>query len=67
MEKIQTEFSRRYYFEGTQKEYHTQNAAQRMAEWKAREMKKGWGDRYVSSRIITKGGYCQVEMKYRVE
>jgi len=57
---MKTERSRKYYFDGPEKEFHTQNAAQRQAEWKMREMK----EKYISAKILTGKTYYQVEIEY---
>ena len=60
-----TEASRRYYFAGPQKEYPTQNAAQRMAEWKQKKLREYWGDKFISSKLVWTNRSVHVEVEYR--
>ena len=64
---IQRELSRKYYFAGPDKEFPNQNAAQRHAEWKEGEMKRFWGEKFVSSKILAGRNSYQVEVKYETD
>ena len=62
---MNTEYSRKYYFAGPLKEFRDEDVAMRHAEWKEREMRNFWGERFVRSRIIRCTNYVQVEVVYR--
>ena len=48
---IATEKSPKYYFDGPQKNFPTQNAAQRQAEWFDKRTREHWGDDFVCSKL----------------
>ena len=60
MKKI--ERSKKFYWDGPNKTFHTQNAAQRQAEFMEKQMKEYWGELCVSSRIIPGRNFYQVEV-----
>ena len=60
---ITTVTSRQYFFDGPNKEFHTQNAAQRQAEWAQKMMRKTYGDRYIGSQLYWTKEYVQVIVK----
>ena len=62
---ISTVKSRTYYFEGPNKEFHTQNAAQRQAEWAQKAMRETFGDRYIGSKLHWTSESVQVVMKIK--
>ena len=62
---MKIERSRKYFWDGPEKEFHTQNAAQRNAEWKEKQMKEYWGELCVSSKIIPGKNFYQVEVQLK--
>ena len=58
------EYSRKFHF-GFRQEYSSQDDAMRMAEWKEKCMREYRGEQYISSRIIRKPDYVQVELHYK--
>lgn len=63
---MEHELSRRYYFDGPEKEFPTSNAAQRHAEWKLNCMKESWEEvgKFVSAKLLRGKNYFQVEVTY---
>lgn len=63
------ELSRKYFYEGPNKDFPTPNAAQRQAEWQEKRRRNFWQSqgRFVSSRLIRGKNFFQVEVTYTAE
>jgi len=63
---VGSEKSSVYYWDGPNKKFPTQNAAQRHAEWWEKCHRKFWGEKFICSKMIKTKSSIQVEIQMEI-